>query len=106
MISKLLSRSDFTRERTESNSDLHRLHSLRIPVSDKQGINKRYVKLDKATPEAIPKSALLRVRDGDTWSSLPISTEDQKRLTTPLKRQWQVTRGTVRRNQVNRLEGH
>ena len=68
-------------------------------------LNRRDIKLD-ATPEVIPKSALLRVRGGDPWSSLPVSTLGEKRLKTPLKRQWQVDRDIARGTQVTRFEGH
>jgi len=57
-------------------------------------LNMRDIKLD-ATPEAILKSAL-RVRGGDPWSSLPVNTLGEKRLKTPLKRQWQVDRDIAR----------
>jgi hypothetical protein len=43
-------------------------------MSDKQAINKRDIKLDKATSQGIPKSTIFRVRDGDPWSSLPVGT--------------------------------
>jgi hypothetical protein len=75
-------------------------------VSDKQAINKRDIKLDKDISEAISKSTIFRVRDGDPWSSLPVSTRDGKRLKTPLKRQWQVNRDIAGGTQVNRFEGH
>jgi len=75
-------------------------------VSDKKAINKRDIKLDKATSQVIPKSTIFRVRDGDPWSSLPVNTYDDKRLKTPLKRQRQVNRDIARGTQVNRFEGH
>jgi hypothetical protein len=105
MISKLLHRFDFTSERTISNSGLHQPHYLRIPVSDKPAIENSDNKLDNATPEAIPISALLCVRDSKPLASLPAGTEYEKRLKPPLKRRGQVNRDTTWGTQVNRLEG-
>jgi len=45
---------------------------LALTTFSENSLNKRDIKLD-ATPEATSKSALLRVRDGDPWSSLPVS---------------------------------
>jgi len=78
---------------------------LALTTFSENPLNKRDIKLD-ANPEAIPKSALLRVRGGDPWSSLPVSTLGEKRLKTQLKRQWQVDRDIARGTQVNRFDGH
>jgi hypothetical protein len=73
-------------------------------VNDAEAIDKCVEELTSAIQEATATSAPRRRPRADPRSPLPASIQDEIRLKTRLRRQWQVTRDPGLKAQVNRLQ--
>jgi hypothetical protein len=73
-------------------------------VNDEKAIDKCVEELTNAIHEATAASAPRRRTRADPWPPLPASIQDEIRLKSRLRRQWQVTRDPALEAQVNRLQ--